>query len=249
MANGRESRRTGVGTKGDGAAVGKRRRKEKMEEARTHPCQCHRREAVPGELRFLARVSMTLTREDPRCRESAHPHPVADEENDAPRHAARRRRPADARTRRRRADTSFDRACRCLIPDLPLWEQKFFFSPEWTVPDCPPFLWATHPTILIESIVSERRRENRPSLLAFAVSIVRLSVFVVACRESCLKERGTGEGLLWTGYNAAREGFPRGSLRPAMKLLSGSFFPILSPLKRCRLGNGSVIVMVSGTCG
>lgn len=75
---------------------------------------------------------MTLTREDPRCRESAHPHPVTDEQNDAPRHTNRRRRPADARSCRRRANTSFDRACRRLIPDHPLCEQKFF-SAEWPI--------------------------------------------------------------------------------------------------------------------
>lgn len=101
------------------------RTRDKLERERTHPCQCHGWKAVPRELRFLARVPTTLTREDPRCRESAHPHSVADEENDAPRHAARRWR---APSRRRRANTPFDRACRTLVPCHPLCEHKFFFS-------------------------------------------------------------------------------------------------------------------------
>lgn len=107
----------------------RRERWEKLERERTHPCQCHGWKAVPRELRFLARVPTTLTREDPRCRESAHPHSVADEENDAPRHAARRWR---APSRRRRANTPFDRACRTLVPCHPLCEHKFFprFSPH-----------------------------------------------------------------------------------------------------------------------
>lgn len=84
--------------------------------------QRHRREPLPRKLRLLTRVSVTLTREDPRRREGTHPHAVPDEEDDATRHPGRRRRAADAGTRCL-PDPRLDRPRRRFIPDLPLCKQ------------------------------------------------------------------------------------------------------------------------------
>lgn len=89
----------------------------------THPRQRYRRKAVPRELHLLARLTAALTREDPRRCKGAHPHAVADEEDDAARHPGRRRGAADAGTRCRRLDPRLDRPRRRFIPDLPLCEQ------------------------------------------------------------------------------------------------------------------------------
>jgi len=87
----------------------------------THPRQRHRREVVPRELRLLARIPATLTRKNPRRGQGAHPHAVADEEDDAARHPRRRRRAAHAGTRCR-PDPRLDRPRRRFIPDLSLCE-------------------------------------------------------------------------------------------------------------------------------
>lgn len=89
----------------------------------THPRQRHRRETVPCKLRFLAWSTVTLTREYPRCCEGAHPHTVANKEDNAARHPGRRSRTAYAGARCR-PDTRLDRPRRCFIPDLPFCENK-----------------------------------------------------------------------------------------------------------------------------
>lgn len=72
-------------------------------------------------------------------------------------------------------------------------ENRNFSSTEWPALCYPPLgtlLRCTVATsILIESIVSKRRRENRPSLTTFTVRIVRLTVFVVLCTGKRLAER------------------------------------------------------------
>lgn len=90
--------------------------------SRTHPRQCHRRKPLPRELCLLPRIPVTLTREDSRRREGAHPHAVADEEDNAARHPSRRRRTADAATRSL-PDPRLDRPRRRFIPDFPLCNQ------------------------------------------------------------------------------------------------------------------------------
>jgi len=92
--------------------------------SRTHPRQCHRREAVPRELRLLARIAVTLAREDPRGREGAHPHAIADEEDDPARHPRRRHSAGDAGAQGCRPDPRLDRPRRRFIPNLPLCEQN-----------------------------------------------------------------------------------------------------------------------------
>lgn len=89
----------------------------------THPRQRHRRKAVPRELRLLARIPATLTWKNPRRCQGAHPHAVADEEDDAASHPGRRCRAAHAGTRCR-PDPRLDRPRRRFIPDLSLCEQN-----------------------------------------------------------------------------------------------------------------------------